>query len=95
VEVRVISMKEIESLGISIVEIMDVVEKGFKLKGEGKVELPAKIGIHPRHDCFIHAMPCYVGGGSGRSRYQMGFGIPDKPRERPSLYNRNNVPKRS
>jgi len=62
VEVRVISMKEIESLGISIVEIMDVVEKGFKLKGEGKVELPAKIGIHPRHDCFIHAMPCYVGG---------------------------------
>lgn len=61
-EVRVISMKEIESLGISVVEVMEVVEKGFRLKGEGKVELPAKIGIHPRHDCFIHAMPCFVGG---------------------------------
>ena len=62
VELRVISKKEIESLGISIMEVMDAVEKGFKLKGEDKVELPAKIGIHPRHDCFIHAMPCYVGG---------------------------------
>jgi len=62
VEVRVISMKEIESLSISVVEVMEVVEKGFRLKGEGKVELPAKIGIHPRHDCFIHAMPCFVGG---------------------------------
>ncbi|MGC9490814.1 MAG: ornithine cyclodeaminase family protein [Thermovirgaceae bacterium] len=59
--IRVLSLAEIEGLGISITEVMDVVEKGFKLKGEGKVELPAKIGIHPRHDCFIHAMPCFVG----------------------------------
>jgi ornithine cyclodeaminase/alanine dehydrogenase len=24
------------------------------------VELPPKIGVHPREDCYIHAMPCYV-----------------------------------
>jgi ornithine cyclodeaminase/alanine dehydrogenase len=57
-----ISQKEIESLGIHVSEVMDVVEQGFTLKGQKKMEMPAKIGIHPRHDCFIHAMPCWVGG---------------------------------
>ncbi len=61
-EVMLISQKEIESLKIPVNEVMDVVEKGFALKGEGNMEMPAKIGIHPRKDCFIHAMPCYAGG---------------------------------
>ena len=61
-EVMLLSRKEIESLQIPVTEIMDVVEKGFVLKGKEKMEMPAKIGIHPRKDCFIHAMPCYVGG---------------------------------
>lgn len=61
-EVMLISQKEIESLRIPVTEVMDVVEKGFALKGEEKLEMPAKIGIHPRKDCFIHAMPCYAGG---------------------------------
>lgn len=61
-EVMLISQKEIESLRIPVTEVMDVVEKGFALKGEEKMEMPAKVGIHPRKDCFIHAMPCYAGG---------------------------------
>lgn len=60
-DIRVLSLAEIKGLGIEVEEVMDEVEKGFSLKGEGKVELPAKIGIHPRKDCFIHAMPCFVG----------------------------------
>ncbi len=43
-------------------DVIDAVEKGWRLKGEGKVEMPAKIGIHPRKDCYIHAMPCWIGG---------------------------------
>lgn len=61
-EVMVLSLKEIESLNIPVSEVMKVVERGFTLKGEEKMEMPAKIGIHPRKDCFIHAMPCYAGG---------------------------------
>ncbi|HPQ38355.1 MAG TPA: ornithine cyclodeaminase family protein [Synergistaceae bacterium] len=57
-----ISEAQVQSLGISVKDVMNVVEKGFRLKGEGKVELPAKIGAHPRQDCFIHAMPCWLGG---------------------------------
>ena len=63
-EVRLLPRKEIESLQIPVTEVMDVVEKGFALKGKDAMEMPAKIGIHPRKDCFIHAMPCYVGGGA-------------------------------
>lgn len=61
-EVLWLSQEEVSSLGLSMKEIIDAVEEGFRLKGEGKVELPAKIGVHPRPDCYIHAMPCWVGG---------------------------------
>jgi ornithine cyclodeaminase/alanine dehydrogenase len=32
----------------------------FKEKGEGRVEMPPKPGIHTRKDAFIHAMPAYI-----------------------------------
>ncbi len=57
-----LSRKDVESLKIPMIEVLDAVEEGFKLNGLGKSELPAKIGVHPRKDCFIHAMPCWVGG---------------------------------
>ncbi len=61
-DVRFISQSDVESLGITMGEVIDHVEAGWKMKGEGKVELPAKIGIHPRPDCYIHAMPCWISG---------------------------------
>lgn len=57
-DVRFISQADVESLGISMKEVMDGVETGWRMNGEGKTELPAKIGIHPRGNCYIHAMPC-------------------------------------
>lgn len=57
-----LSQEEIDSLGITMSDVMDRVEQGFAALGRGEVEMPAKIGIHPRKDCFIHAMPCWVGG---------------------------------
>jgi ornithine cyclodeaminase/alanine dehydrogenase len=41
-------------------EIIGVVEGVFREKGEGRVEMPAKIGIHPAPDDFLHAMPACV-----------------------------------
>lgn len=57
-----LSRADIDSLGITMREIMDEVEAGFAAMGRGEVEMPAKIGIHTRKDCFNHSMPCYVGG---------------------------------
>ena len=41
-------------------EIIDLVERVFKEKGAGRVEMPPKPGIHPLPDSFIHAMPAYI-----------------------------------
>ena len=42
-------------------EIIDALEAAFREKGEGRVEMPPKPGIHPGGgDNFIHAMPAYI-----------------------------------
>lgn len=61
-DVRFISEADVISMGISMKEVLEAVEAGWKKRGEGLVELPPKIGVHPRHDAYMHAMPCWVGG---------------------------------
>ena len=61
-DVRFLSEADVAALGISMKEVLDAVDTGWKLNGEGKVENPPKIGVHPRHDAYMHAMPCWVGG---------------------------------
>ncbi len=41
-------------------EIIAALERMFVEKGEGRVEMPPKIGIHPAPDAFIHAMPAAI-----------------------------------
>ncbi len=41
-------------------DIIPALERMFREKGEGRVEMPPKPGIHPRPDSFIHAMPGYI-----------------------------------
>src|SRR5260221_13836405 len=41
-------------------EIVTALESMFREKGEGRVEMPPKIGIHSRPDAFIHAMPAFI-----------------------------------
>jgi len=40
--------------------IIDALDRMFREKGQGKVEMPPKPGIHTRPDAFIHAMPAYI-----------------------------------
>jgi ornithine cyclodeaminase/alanine dehydrogenase len=61
-EVLYLSRTDVETLGISIKEVINVVEYAFKEKGQDRVEVPPKPGIHPRKDAFIHAMPAYIEG---------------------------------
>ena len=55
-----LSRKEVETVGLSMAEIIDALDVMFKEKGEGRVEMPPKPGIHTRKDAFIHAMPAYI-----------------------------------
>jgi alanine dehydrogenase len=76
-----LSQADIDSLGITMLEIMDEVERGFIAQGRGDIEMPAKIGIHTRKDCFIHAMPCYVGGELDMAGMKCVSGYPPNQRE--------------
>ncbi|WP_272700768.1 ornithine cyclodeaminase family protein [Desulfovibrio sp. Fe33] len=78
-EVRWISAKDIDRLGITMTEVMDAVETGFASLGRGEGEMPAKIGIHPRENCFIHAMPCRLGGDIDRAGVKCVSGYPPNP----------------
>lgn len=59
-ELLYLSRADVEKVGLSMPEIIAAVEAAFREKGAGRVEMPAKIGIHPAPDDFLHAMPAYV-----------------------------------
>ncbi len=61
-ELVYLGREDVEALGMTMAEVLGVVDEGFRLKGLGKTEMPPKPGIHPRTDSFIHAMPAYVQG---------------------------------
>ncbi|MBI2237609.1 MAG: ornithine cyclodeaminase family protein, partial [Actinobacteria bacterium] len=43
-----------------IEEQIGLAARTFDALARGSVEMPPKIGIHPRRDAFIHAMPAYL-----------------------------------
>lgn len=55
-----LSRKDVEAVGLPMSEIVEALDKMFQEKGEGRVEMPPKPGIHTRKDAFIHAMPAYI-----------------------------------
>lgn len=56
-----LSGKEVTEVGPTMSEIVAVLEFAFQEKGQGRVEMPPKPGIHPgSQDNFIHAMPAYI-----------------------------------
>jgi ornithine cyclodeaminase/alanine dehydrogenase len=59
-DVLYLSCKDVEKADLKMSEIVDTVEAAFRDKGEGRVEMPPKPGIHPQEDAFIHAMPAYI-----------------------------------
>ncbi|HSB71379.1 MAG TPA: ornithine cyclodeaminase family protein [Candidatus Methylomirabilis sp.] len=59
-EVLYLSRADVEQVGLPMEEIITAVEAVFREKAEGRVEMPAKIGIHPIPDAYLRAMPAYV-----------------------------------
>jgi ornithine cyclodeaminase/alanine dehydrogenase-like protein (mu-crystallin family) len=55
-----LSQADVSAVGLTMREIINALEVAFREKGEGKVEMPPKPGIHPQPDAFIHAMPAYI-----------------------------------
>lgn len=55
-----LSRADVETVGVTMREIIGALEEMFRLKGDGQVEMPPKPGLHPLPDAFIHAMPAYI-----------------------------------
>ena len=55
-----LSRSDVERINIPMRDIIDALDDMFKEKGNGRVEMPPKPGIHTRPDAFIHAMPAYI-----------------------------------
>ncbi len=59
-EILYLTRADVDAVGLPMAEIIEALEIMFREKGEGRVEMPPKPGIHPREDAFIHAMPAYI-----------------------------------
>ena len=59
-QVLYLSRREVEEVDLEIPSLISALEEAFRLKGEGRVDMPPKPGIHTREDSFIHAMPAYI-----------------------------------
>jgi len=61
-DILYLSSFDVSRVGLAMAEIIATVEDAFLQKGQGRVEMPPKPGIHTRPDAFIHAMPAYIPG---------------------------------
>jgi alanine dehydrogenase len=57
--------REVESIGLGMAEIVDIVSAALAAKAGGNVELPPKLGLAPRPGAILHAMPARVGDALG------------------------------
>jgi ornithine cyclodeaminase/alanine dehydrogenase-like protein (mu-crystallin family) len=55
-----LSRADVETVNLPMKQIIDLLEKAFLEKGNGRVEMPPKPGVHTMPDAFIHAMPAYI-----------------------------------
>ena len=61
-QMLVLNRADLESLGLTWAEIIDVLDDAFGQKARGLVQNPPKPKVASREDSFIHAMPAYLGG---------------------------------
>jgi ornithine cyclodeaminase/alanine dehydrogenase len=59
-EILYLSRADVERVGPDMPTVVGLLAAAFREKGQGRVEMPPKPGIHTRPDAFIHAMPAYV-----------------------------------
>lgn len=55
-----LSRADVEGVALDMATIIRLLEEAFREKGEGRVEMPPKPGVHTQPDAFIHAMPAYI-----------------------------------
>jgi alanine dehydrogenase len=60
--IRYLSADDVDACLPSLDERLALAEEALVALARGDAEMPPKIGIHPRPDAFVHAMPAYLRG---------------------------------
>lgn len=59
-EILYLTKKDCIQTEITNLEVIQYVEEALRIHGKKELDMPAKIGIHPLEDSFMHAMPAYI-----------------------------------
>ena len=59
---RFLDRETVASLLPPVEDQIRLAEQVYRSMARGDVELPPKVGVHPRADAFLHAMPAYLRG---------------------------------
>ena len=57
---RFVDRETVASALPPIAEQVELAARVYRALARGEVEMPPKIGVHPRPDAFLHAMPAYL-----------------------------------
>ncbi|MGE5362043.1 MAG: ornithine cyclodeaminase family protein [Bacteroidales bacterium] len=55
-----LSRSDVEAVGLDMKTMIGLLETAFREKGNGRVEMPPKPGVHTQPDAFLHAMPAFI-----------------------------------
>ncbi len=55
-----LSRADVEKVRLPMAQMIAAMEDVFRAKGEGRTEMPPKIGIHPKPEAYLNAMPASV-----------------------------------
>ncbi len=59
-EILYLTQADVAAAGLTPEDMLELVRTALTQHGNKKVEMPAKIGIHPLPDTLMHAMPAWV-----------------------------------
>lgn len=59
-EILYLTQQEVIDAGLTKSDILELVRAALTEHGHKRCEMPAKIGIHPKKDTLMHAMPAWV-----------------------------------
>jgi alanine dehydrogenase len=55
-----LSAADVARCGLTMREVIDLVELALAEHGNGRTEMPPKLGVHPQAGSLLHAMPAFV-----------------------------------
>ena len=76
---------DVRTAGLPMRALIEALEAAFRDLGEGRAEVPAKIGVHPSAASFFHAMPALWPGGSAAAVKWVGSFPGNRERGQPSI----------